>query len=496
MRANLGQIALVGLLSISFCGCKSTSNMFAWGKKKPTTDAPAFNASVASTTPSAASPTLPSAGQTPGNIQNNVPGTGSSALVGAPANATPSLSASYATTPAAYQQTAYPTTPYSPVKLASSSAAAGTMAGSSGTSAYAASPTTTQSTSGYTVTTGTLAPPMGYSAGASVANSTQPQSGFYNPGYEGAGATPAAASNPAYNASMPNATASAVPEYRTADVRGATQSPTAATTAAASMSSPTASGPAASATQSYGSSQSNLVGDRYASPQTSAAMPAVTSQPASGYPSATSMPSAAPTGTITPAAAPSDVGDRYSQPASDYRPGATNYQPGATNYQPGATNYQPGNTGFNPPNAFAPTTSSTTNSQASDSTLHKDSGYRPGGTSDYAPGGNMLRPSAEGSSTAPPSETASKPAGVVPASYEAPAASTVTNTSVKSSSAALATTSPSAAPSPTAPAAKPTSTLPAEEQYGSYQGSVSTSEPAYGAASPTSAQTGAYQHTW
>lgn len=472
MRATFGRVAVVLLLLLSVCGCKSASNMFAWGKKKPAStlsEAPPYKPS---------NPALPSAGQIPSGIAKSLPGSGLSATE--QTGATPTSTAStttagsaYSALPAGYQQSPYPTTPFTTGKLGSSAGTTenGPTAGSLGTTTPAIASSSGIPSTGYASAVGTgnaLPPPAAYRPGAATAsNISQPQSGFYNPAYGGVASTstpPAyaatVANNPAYNASTPSsATASAMPsagaanEIRVADVRaGAGAAPSAQVAMAGALPAATATNNSATGDR-YGNvnatGSSSLVGDRYAMPAATSAAPASNlSAPVASAPLAATV------------VAPNGAEVRTAQPVSNdyYRPSSA--ESGGSNGSADAA-ISSGAPGANPASTESP--------------LRKDPGYRPGGTSDYAPGANMLRPSST-SGESGGSQSNSRPSqGVTPASYQA--------------IASPAPTTPVMAAAPAAP--------PSDDRYSGFQGTTPSAEPAYGASSPATAQSGSYpDHSW
>ncbi len=456
MRATFGRVAVVLLLSLSMCGCKSGSNMFAsWGKKKPAStlsEAPAYKPS---------NPALPSAGQTPASLAGSA--SGSNLAAAGAAAASHAASSNSSAVPAGYQQSPYPTTPYSMSKVGNPSATSATAGTAPTITLPAAAPSSSPASSGYAAAVGTgnsLPPAPAYKpAATATASSSQPQNGFYNPAYAGAGSTTAptayataAASNPAYNYNTPaasSAAAGAAPaassgqgsEIRVADVRAASMPP-AAQVAMVGTAPPAAVTNNSASAASAG--QSNLVGDRYSNFAASGAAPAATAQPVV-------------TGPATAPAAAQPTSNEY------YRPAASASDAGS----------------YSAPEAASSSAAPTSSSAPADSPLRKDSGYRPGGTSDYAPAGNVLRPSSSGDDNggAPSgSQTKARPAsGVVPASYQV----------------AMSNPSPSTPAVATAAAAQPVG-----DRYSGFQ-AASNTEPAYGASSPATSQQGAIlDHSW
>jgi hypothetical protein len=143
------------------------------------------------------------------------------------------------------------------------------------------------------------------------------------------------------------------------------------------------------------------------------------------------------------------LGDRYAQPPMNYR--SDNSMPGSNGYQPGVTPNSPGNTGYNPADVYS--TSGAAPSGAAALPIRQDPNYRPGGTGNFTvPAGATLPPN----SGIQPSGHASF-GGVTPASYQAPAATPAADNG---------------------------------ETYGAYQGSSSSSEPAYGASNQYATQPG------
>jgi hypothetical protein len=420
MRATFGRAAVALLLSLSLVGCKSGSNMLAWGRKKSDmSEAPKYASSTNPALPSAAT----AAAATPGGAP--APGAMAAAVTAATPTTNP-LGGSYGSTAA--NQYAYPKTPYEPAKLGGVPApSASTPVGNTGVNAsgYGSAGFGTTAANNATPSYGT---PASYGAPANTTASAtpaaaQPQNGMYNPSY--AAAPPA---QTAYAGNAAAAQALAAPQYRTADARSALPSGTAAADPAAAQA-------------------GNMVGDRYASAAIA---------PAAGYIDSTPAAAAAPY-SPPPSVSASAVGDRYAQPARD--PAA--YTPGNTGYNPGATGYQPGNTGYNPPDVYTPPAAA-----PAAEAPRQDSGYRPGGTSNFTPNGAAAKPTSSS-----PSDGRATTSGVKPASFQSADA-----TSGAQTWPVNATTTPTAG----------------GEMYGSYQGTTSTSEPAYGAPNPMAGTPGLF----
>src|SRR5436190_22581210 len=114
MRATLGRIALVMLVTVGLSGCSSGSGMFAWFKKKPSntalSEAPKYNPA----TPS--NPSLPSTGQNPNNSLSSVGSTAWPAT-NASAGATAASASQYQSPAPGYPPASYPSTAYSPARI-------------------------------------------------------------------------------------------------------------------------------------------------------------------------------------------------------------------------------------------------------------------------------------------------------------------------------------------------------------------------------------------
>jgi hypothetical protein len=384
MRATIGRIAVVMLVSIGASGCTSGSSMFAWWHKKPSntalTDAPKYSPTNPST---ASSPTLPSAGQNPSNSLSSVsssPWPANGATAGAGANQMQASAAAY--------PNSYPSTSYGPAKL--SPTAANTTAspwgatvpttpnyGSNGITASGAISAGVTSNGGFVgPSAANTAPAGGYGSpspvtAANPANSSltgiQPQSGYYNPAYDG-GTPNRYASGATIPGSVPSTVAAQTtppsnsgPSYYTADTRGAMNG------------SPNAAYGGASPTSYTGNATTG------------------------GY----TNPTASPTNSAATA------------PMNSYQAAPNGYAPGNTGYQPAATSTPPGNTGYNPTDVYS-TPSPAASSAASTLPTRSDSEYRPGGTGTYNPAG--------GTSAQPGTNNNSQGSGVMPASYQAPVA--------------------------------------------------------------------------
>jgi hypothetical protein len=479
MRATIGRVAVVVVSSISVSGCTSgpSWSSLAWWHKKPDTtavaEAPKFNPGA---------PALPSANQNPNNSLANLSRPAATMAAAGPNPAAPAVSYG---TPAAYQNTVYPTTPYQQAKLAPTAGAnAANSVGTPGANAWANSgtnPWTSGSqapaaTAGYATTTAMTpsgAMPQNYAAGGQstamaaapqyagppVASPGQPQAGFYNPTYDGGGSanryasgapipgsaapanmTTAAAQAPGGSMSGNPMPSASTPNYRTADARSSM----------ASGVSPT------SGVESTAANVNNTtVGDRYAGFAGAAQGQTVTNvaSPSADRYAAPSPPASAPNTS-------SGVGDRYAQPSG--------------NVQPAAGAFDQGSTGYNPPNGSA--SGAATGAGMSSLPARSDSEYRPGGTGNYiSPGGSSVQPTSN----------------VQPDSHPQPSASPVSYQSSDASGA-----------SPGVVHALHTSPVTGNEVYGSYQGgsspvtrpsgtsasfSSSNSEPAYGAPNPVAA---------
>ncbi|HEY2826975.1 MAG TPA: hypothetical protein VGJ04_05185 [Pirellulales bacterium] len=508
MRATIGRVAVVMLLSIGVSGCTSgpTWSSLAWWRKKPDAtavaggEAPKFNP---------ANPLLPSASQNPNNSLAGTqrPGAMAAASMAAAGNpAAPAGTTGYSASPAAYQNTAYPTTPYQPVKLApaaGASASAGAAPGNpwasnatnpaanawtGGTPAVGSTansampgryaPGASAATAGYPTATGGATPQQNYVPGSpsstmAAAPGAQPQAGFYNPTYDGGGsatryasgaAIPRTAANSNMSAaaapqmpssSMPNisAPAGSMPNYRTADTRSSMANSVA----------PTASTDAASVNPN-----NTTVGDRYSGFNGAPASATMAPAAVGAAPAADryAPPAIGATGAFI-------AGDRYAQPTGGIQPAANVADQGSTGY-PSATTASPvGNTGYNPADASSAAAMSGTTGGLP---ARNNSEYRPGGTSNYSsPAGSPVQPSSD---NAPP-DTRSQNGGAPGGGYQS--SNNVTGRS--SSGVVLAS-----------------ATLPAGgDVYGAYQGGVSqstgnpksfgasSSEPAYGAPNPVAA---------
>lgn len=498
MRARTGRIAVVMLSSISVCGCSSSpswSHFSLWGKKPDNAavaDAPKFNP---------ANPALPSANQNPSNslASTTPPNAALAAAAGANAAAAPGMTG-YGAMPAAYQNSAYPTTPYQQAKLpatagAPSAAVApganvyanGSAAGWNGGSqipgpavGYGAASTMpsryapgSAAPANGAMPQNQMASAPGYGSATAAATAptatTQPQAGFYNPTYDGGAAANRYASgtpipnnvsassmaatpqynpatqpqyNPAAGNSMPNNSA---PDYRTADARSG-----APATAGADAGTGSAPG------DRYAGFNNN---SNYVAPATAA--PTNVAPQADRYSIPATAPNAAPSGI-------QGVGDRYSQPAGGAQPPAGAMDQGSS-YQPGTMATPIGATGYNPTdNAYSTTAGSAMPSLPS----RGNSEYRPGGTSNYvSPTGNAVQPASTDSHT---------PGVVSPAGFQsASTGNAQSHTGVTLASATAPIGSSSAV-------------------YGAYQGGSSattpaassfssSSEPAYGAPNPVAA---------
>ncbi len=282
--------------------------------------------------------------------------------------------------PAAYQNSAYPTTPYQQAKLpatagAPSAAVApganvyanGSAAGWNGGSqipgpavGYGAASTMpsryapgSAAPANGAMPQNQMASAPGYGSATAAATAptatTQPQAGFYNPTYDGGAAANRYASgtpipnnvsassmaatpqynpatqpqyNPAAGNSMPNNSA---PDYRTADARSG-----APATAGADAGTGSAPG------DRYAGFNNN---SNYVAPATAA--PTNVAPQADRYSIPATAPNAAPSGI-------QGVGDRYSQPAGGAQPPAGAMDQGSS-YQPGTMATPIGATGYNPP---------------------------------------------------------------------------------------------------------------------------------------------------
>ena len=158
MRATIGLVAVVVVSSICASGCTSgpSWSSLSWWHKKPDTtavaEAPKFNPGA---------PALPSANQNPNNSLANLsrPAAAVAAAGGNPAG--PAVSYG---TPAAYQNTVYPTTPYQQAKLPpAASASATTSAGTPGPNAWA-----TSGANPWTNTTQAPGQAVGYAANSAM----------------------------------------------------------------------------------------------------------------------------------------------------------------------------------------------------------------------------------------------------------------------------------------------------------------------------------------
>jgi hypothetical protein len=307
------------------------------------------------------------------------------------AAATTAAQSSWGATPAAYQQNAYPKTPYEQAKIASAPGSAnwGTSGASPSIAAYSA-----PAANGGLPNTSMNASMTAYGANQNPPAATvQPQNGLYTAppmtnSY--AGSQTAAA--------MPNASGTgSMPSYQTADARGAM--------------------PATMPTDPNAIQQSAAMGDRYAAPAPTGGYGG-NADPAANTPAASAPMNAAPA---------TGMGDRYAQPTLNYR--SDNTTPGNTGYQPGLMTNPPGNTGYNPPNAYAPTNAAMGGAAmpaAATLPMRPDPGYRPAGTSDYTlPAG-----------TVPPPTSAVQPSGhvsfgvVTPASYQVPVSAAASSSEV------------------------------------------------------------------
>jgi hypothetical protein len=428
MRAILGRIALVAVVCASLCGCKGGTNIFA--KKKPSdsmSEAPKF----------AGSPTLPSAGQTPGNMPTNVNGTVAASTPAYNSVDNKFANSTYGSQPAAYQQAVYPTTPYPPVNLAQSQ-----NAGAGATNPPAASHPASGGLVDHTAATpayGAANPTITYGNNASTG--VQPQQGPYNPNYGGASAPqsyaavpPSSSMNGAAPMAPPASTVqpAAPPDYRVADARGAANAPVQA--------------PAAPAGGNSG------MGDRYSHVNTAP-------WPADRYPNPADNPTATAPAASVPAPA-GGVGDRYNIPSNASPPSVPANPPASSPY------VQPGDA-VAPPAAGNGTSAIPARSGAP---------YLPGGTSNFSPRSNSLRPTP---TDAPPSE----PSRVIPANYETP------------TSAAATPVHPAAATTTVPTTAAATTTNNSAESYGTYQGA--SAQPADAGSNATAAQPGLFHgHSW
>jgi hypothetical protein len=418
MRATLGRIAVVALLSIALCGCKGGPSMFAGKKKDNLDEAPKY----------ASSPTLPSAGQSPGSAPTNVNGTVAAGMPSFSSVDNPTVNSSYGSQPAGYQQSPYPTTPYPPATIGQANA--------NTTTGLTNTPAATPSWAGGGTNSVASSGPTAYNNTAAV----QPQQGQYDTSYAGNGSpaapsyaaapTASAYGNGAAAAAPPPASAAiaAAPDYRTADARSAQSA------GAYSATSPAA--PPAS-------------GDRYGNLAEPSYGGGANANPPSGTAGA---PAAAPMNTPAPPATNND-NDRYSMPPSN---------PPASVPTSSA-----------PPSVYGPTADfatppAVTNGGPAAAPARPDPVWRPGNTSSVTPRLNSPRPGA--GENLPGSST---PGQVIPASYETAAQAPMTP--------------PSSASFAAPPAVAPSNT---SETYGTYQGSAPPAQTSNG--NPPAGQPGQF----
>ena len=339
---------------------------------------------LASSTPKATYPALPSTTTSPSTVAGSQPGAATVAAKTSPGNPYPDWNGGAA--PAGYNSAgsnaasggyANATATDSPGSTKAAPAAydrysAPANSSWAQTNPYAGAPSTpaNQPASAWNANS---APPVSYAAGSNAA--TEPY-GNYNPpaansGYtQPAGADPSAryadartGSSPRYDSAMPNADASPAGGSRY-DARATGDSRYGDT----------------NASSSYSDSRYAPAGD------------------------------AASQGTVAPAnygTAP-NAGSSY--------PGQSNYQPGATGYVPGATGYQPGATGYQPPGVPPYQSPSGPYTAPGAGTRPRDPHYRPGSTSDYLPTSSTL----PGNSSSGGLSSVDPAAGVTPAGYAAP----------------------------------------------------------------------------